>query len=111
MATIFHASVETIFTWMKTNRTVTVQELMRHLDKKAIKKLSANGEMPKHVYVSDERGSSAPNTLIPYNKEYQAMWGNQPIYGNIIFCYGNESSKSYQAVPADKRATAESISL
>ena len=113
-AQIFHASEETVIEVMKRinkqHRGLTC--LKRHLDSAALKRLSANGQMPQAVYVMDDQYPDLEaHKLIPYNKDYQAYWGDAEIWGNVVFCYGKSSTKSYKSVPEGLRATADSITF
>ena len=103
MARIYHLTqkqMDKAFPTMLENK-MYIQDIKRHLDKAWVKNL-AFGQMPSRIYVAEERGDRTPHHLIKYSKEYCEMWGNQPLYGNIIFIYG---PKTFEKVPDEFKNT------
>lgn len=79
-------------------RSIYVQDISFHLNKEDIKRVAnvATKTGVSSVYVNEERRGLQPHNLISYNADFQKQWGNQPIYGNVIFVLGE---KAYNALP------------
>ena len=108
---VFHLSEEGVMKVMKrvNKEGKYIEALGRHLDKAALKRLSANGALPREVYVLDDREGLTAHHLVPYSEEYRRFWGNQPVYGNLVFCYGSEKTKGWRAVPEAQRSDPETV--
>jgi hypothetical protein len=83
---------------MLNERDIFVEDIKSHINKDDIKRVAGvptiNGV--SGVYVNEERRGLQPHNLISYNADFQKQWGNQPIYGNVIFVLGE---KAYNALP------------
>lgn len=81
-----------------------VEGIKRHLDSDSIK--SATGLTTlvglSDVWVDEEPDRTAPHHLISYNESYQRIWGDAPLYGNVLIIL---SQKAWDALPAEKRLT------
>jgi hypothetical protein len=68
-----------------------------------------SGVLPSKVYVCEEGGLHPdrfpPNRLVRYNAEFQNLWGDKEIYGNLLFVY---SPKKYAELPAELKTVGAS---
>jgi hypothetical protein len=86
-----------------------VESVKRYLDPKSLKAATGLTSMTgiSDVWADDEPNTREhPHHLISYNAEYQAHWGDQPLYGNIFVIV---SKKVWDALPADKRKTDDEV--
>ena len=81
-----------------------IEDIQRHLNKDAVKRVAGltNAKGISGVYVGDERKAGTAHHLLPYNDEYQRTWGNQAVYGNIIFVL---SDTAYNELADDLKTT------
>ena len=80
------------------------EDIKRYLNEQFLKRITFPGlnRMPLGVIVNSVRQAGTAHHLLPYNYEYQNIWGNQPLYGNIIIVLRD---KTYNELPAELKTT------
>ena len=83
---------------------VYFEDVTRYLNKQLLKRITVPGlnRMPLGVIVNETRLAGTAHHLLSYNYEYQNLWGNQPLYGNIIIVLRD---KTYNELPAELKTT------
>ena len=76
---------------------VYVECIKSYLNKESIKQHTPI--LPNSVYVADEEGGRETSYLVRYENTID---DTRPIFGNIIFLYGD---KTYAQLPDDKKLT------
>jgi len=94
--------------WLKAQnkRSVYAEDIKRHLDKDALKKETGLTKLTGvSLVLVDEDGMAKglkENRTLRYNKEYRAMWGDKPLYGNAVVIL---SDKAYEELAPEKKET------
>jgi len=97
---IFHLNkkqTERLFNRLN-SKDIWIEGIVNHLDKASVK--THSGFSPTRVYVSESRVGLTPNTLVRYKHTY--LDPDQPIWGNIVFQYGD---KTYAQLPEHLKLT------
>jgi hypothetical protein len=83
---------------------IWVESIGRYLDQAALARLVGvpRSTSISAVYVSENREGRLEHRTVPYNEEYARIWGDQPIFGNMIVVLGE---KSYNALPEHLKTT------
>ena len=80
-----------------------VESVKRYLDARSLKTTTGIAKLAgiADVWVDDDPTTRAfPHHLLTYNEDYQRMWGNSPLYGNVFVCL---TKKGWEALPEEKR--------
>ena len=99
MPVIYHLNKKQVQRLLKriNQQEIYVECIKSYLNKQSIK--DHTPLMPQSVYVADTEGGRETSYLVRYENTID---DTRPIFGNIVFYYGD---KTYAQLPADKKLT------
>lgn len=86
-----------------------IESVKRYLDPTSLKTAVGVSDLKgiKDVWMDEDPSTrDFPHRLISFNKDYQRLWGDQPLYGNVFVIF---SKKAYEALPAEKKLTDDQV--
>ncbi len=69
---------------------IDIQDIKYYLNKYNLKE-NCNNLIPSKVYVVEDKLNHIPHHLLKYNDEYIKLWGDKPIFGNVLCVYGKKT--------------------